>query len=138
MNIISYHWHNFENWQAMVSNPVCVYPTKCVLLLTWVFRQAKSLHFPRNIKCFSGPIFYSIDVFMLLFDGDSDNGRYGLFDNASTISILMHMFLFSWSYLRNNIIVVICTRRGWGGDKRESFCFATTLFLYDYFILQPW
>ena len=66
-----------------------------------------------------------------------DNRSYdGLFDNASTISILMHMFLFSWSYLRNNIIVFICTR--WGGDKRESFCYATTLFLYYYFILQPW
>jgi len=58
------------------------------------FREAKCLHFPRNIKWFSGPIFYSIDVFMLLFDGDSDNGRYGLFDNASTISILMQMFYF--------------------------------------------
>ena len=35
-----------------------------------------------------------MDVFMFLFDGDSDNGRYGLFDNASTISILMQMFYF--------------------------------------------
>ena len=59
-----------------------------------------------------------------------DNRRYGLFDNASTISILMHMFLFSWSYLRNNIIVFIWTRRV--GDKRESFCCATN---FVFFIL---
>ena len=61
-----------------------------------------------------------------------DNRRYGLFDNASTISILMHMFLFSWSYLRNNIIVFIWTRRV--GDKRESFCCATNFVFF--FILQ--
>ena len=57
-----------------------------------------------------------------------DNRRYGLFDNASTISILMHMFLFSWSYLRNNIIVFIWTRRV--GDKRESFCCATNFVFF--------
>ena len=95
-----------------------------------VFRQAKSLHFPRNIKWFSGPIFYSIDVFMLLFDGDSDNGRYGLFDNASTISILMQMFLFH-GRIKGTILSCLFVTRRRGGDNREIFMFChINIFFY--------
>ena len=59
---------------------------------------------------------------MLLFDGDSDNGRYGLFDNASTISILMQMFLFH-GRIKGTILSCLFVTRRRGGDNREIFMF---------------